>query len=251
MSDTVERFSNRVENYVKYRPDYPREILQIFRDEMNQQNDSIVADIGAGTGISARLFLENGNRVFGVEPNQAMREAAEEFLKDFPNFRSVEGTAENTNLENDTIDFVVAAQAFHWFNQTDARTEFKRILKENGFVVLIWNERQLDTTAFLIDYESLLIKFGTDYEKVRHENINRETLRDFFQTDFRQAVFQNRQSVDFDGLKGRMLSSSYIPSEENPRFLEMIKNLESLFAEHAEMGKINILYDTKVFYGQI
>ncbi len=251
MKETVERFSNRVENYVKYRPDYPREILQIFRDEMNQQNDSIVADIGAGTGISARLFLENGNWVFGVEPNAAMRKAAENFLKDFPNFRSVDGMAENTNLENGTVDFVVAAQAFHWFNQTDTRTEFKRILNDKGYVVLMWNERQLDTTAFLRDYENLLIEFGTDYEKVRHENITKETLRSFFQTDFRQAVFQNKQTIDFDGLRGRMLSSSYIPSEENPRFPEMIKNLESLFAEHAETGKINILYDTKVFYGQI
>ena len=218
---------------------------------MNLQTDSVVADIGAGTGISARLFLENGNRVFGVEPNAAMRNAAEEFLKDFPNYTSVDGTAENTALENETVDFVVAAQAFHWFDEEKTRAEFKRILKAGGFVVLMWNERQLDTTAFLRDYENLLIEFGTDYQKVRHENITKETLRDFFQTDFRQTVFQNRQTVDFDGLRGRMLSSSYIPSEENPRFAEMIKNLESLFAEHAETSKIDILYDTKIFYGQL
>ena len=251
MPTTVERFSNRVENYVKYRPDYPREILQLFRDEMNLQNDSVVADIGAGTGISARIFLENGNQVFGVEPNAAMREAAEKFLKEFPNFTSVDGTAENTNLETDTLDFVVAAQAFHWFDEARTRAEFKRILKADGFVVLMWNERQLDTTAFLRDYENLLIEFGTDYAQVRHENITKETLQRFFQTDFEQAVCQNKQTVDFDGLKGRMLSSSYIPSEENPRFPEMIKNLESLFATHAENGKIDILYDTKIFYGQL
>ena len=251
MPSTVERFSNRVENYVKYRPDYPREILQLFRHEMNLQNDSVVADIGAGTGISARLFLENENQVFGVEPNAAMREAAEKFLRDFPNFKSVNGTAENTSFENGTIDFIVAAQAFHWFDETKTRTEFKRILKENGFVVLMWNERQLDTTAFLKDYENLLIEFGTDYAQVRHENITEETLRDFFQTDFRQAVFRNRQTADFDSLKGRMLSASYIPSEENPCFSEMIEKLKMLFATHAENGKIDILYDTKVFYGHI
>jgi ubiquinone/menaquinone biosynthesis C-methylase UbiE len=249
--ETVERFSNRVENYVKYRPSYPTKILQLFVDEMNLRKDSVVADIGAGTGISARLFLENGNQVFGVEPNEAMRKAAEEFLKDFSNFKSINGTAENTSLENRSVDFIVAAQAFHWFDETKTRKEFKRILKDDGFIVLMWNERQLDTTAFLKDYEGLLIEFGTDYETVRHENITKETLQDFFQTDFRQAIFQNSQTVDFDGLRGRMLSASYVPSAENPRFREMLKNLESLFAEYAENGKIDILYDTKVFYGQI
>jgi len=249
--ETVERFSNRVENYVKYRPNYPAKVLQLFLDEMNLRKDSVVADIGAGTGISARLFLENGNQVFGIEPNEAMRKAAEEFLKDFSNFKSISGTAENTSLENGGVDFIVAAQAFHWFDKTKTRKEFKRILKDDGFVVLMWNERQLDTTAFLKDYESLLIEFGTDYETVRHENITKDTLQDFFRTDFRQAIFQNSQTVDFGGLKGRMLSSSYIPSAENPRFAEMLKNLESLFAEHAENGKIDILYDTNVFYGQI
>ena len=251
MSNSVERFSNRVENYVKYRPNYPKEVLNLFRYEMNLRNNLIVADIGAGTGISSKLFLENGNRVVGVEPNQTMRRAAEEFLKDFPNFSIVDGTAENTSLESQTVDFIVAAQAFHWFDEAQTRKEFKRVLKTGGFVVLMWNERQLDTTKFLRAYENLLIEFGTDYEKVRHENITKETLRDFFQTDFQQAVFQNRQTVDFNGLKGRMLSSSYIPAEENPRFSEMIKNLESLFAQHAENGKIDILYDCKIFYGQL
>lgn len=251
MANTVERFSDRVENYVKYRPGYPPEVLSLFRDEMNLQSDSVVADIGAGTGISAKLFAANENVVFGVEPNELMREAAEEFLRDLPNFKAIDGTAENTTIPDDSVDFVVAAQAFHWFDRTKTRREFKRILKDGGFVVLIWNERQLDTTAFLRGYENLLIEFGTDYERIRHDNITRETLRGFFQTDFRQAIFRNAQTVDFDGLRGRMLSSSYVPSADNPRFAEMIKNLESLFAEHAESGKIDILYDTKVFYGQI
>ena len=249
--NTVERFSNRVENYVKYRPNYPKEVLDLFAAEMNLRADSIVADIGAGTGISAKLFLENGNPVFGVEPNAVMREAAKNYLQNFPNFKIIDGTAENTNLPDESVDFVVAAQAFHWFDQTNTRKEFERIIKDKGFIVLIWNERQLDSTAFLRDYENLLTRFGTDYETVRHENITKKTLQDFFQTDFSQAVFQNAQTVDFDGLRGRMLSSSYIPSAENPRFAEMLKNLESLFAEHAENGKLDILYDTKIFYGQI
>lgn len=248
---TVERFSNRVENYVKYRPTYPAQVLELFRDRMNLQNDSIIADIGSGTGISAKLFLENGNTVYGVEPNAAMREAAENFLQDFPQFKSIEGTAENTNLENESVDLVIAAQAFHWFDRAKTRNEFKRILRDKGFIALMWNERQLDSTPFLRDYERLLIKFGTDYETVRHENITKETLQDFFQTDFEQKTFFNVQAVDFEGLKGRMLSSSYIPTAENSRFAEMLENLESLFAQHNENDKIEILYDTNIFYGQI
>ncbi|MBA3335178.1 MAG: class I SAM-dependent methyltransferase [Acidobacteria bacterium] len=251
MSDTIERFSNRVEDYVKHRPNYPKEVLDLFVSKMNLQTSSIVADIGSGTGISARIFLENGSMVFGIEPNASMRAAAEKFLTSFPKFQTVDGTAENTTLADKSVDFVVSAQAFHWFDRAKTRKEFRRILKDKGFVALIWNERQLDTTAFLRDYESLLIKFGTDYEIVRHENITSETLMDFFRTDLCQAVFQNKQTVDFEGLKGRMLSSSYIPLKENPRFGEMLENLESLFAEHAENGKIDILYTTKVFYGQI
>lgn len=248
---TVERFSNRVADYVKYRPTYPKEVLQLFQTEMNLQKDSIVADIGSGTGISTKLFLENGNTVFGVEPNEAMRHAAENFLTEFPNFKSVSGTSENTTLENDSIDFVVAAQAFHWFDRMKTRGEFKRILRETGFVALIWNERQLDSTAFLRGYEQLLIEFGTDYETVRHENVTKETLQNFFQTDFEQKTFSNVQKVSYKGLKGRMLSSSYIPTAENPRFAEMLEKLESLFAEHNQNDRIEILYDTKVFYGQI
>lgn len=249
--NSIERFSNRVADYVKYRPNYPKEIFDLFVSEMNLKNSSVVADIGSGTGISARMFLENGNLVFGVEPNALMRAAAEEFLADFPKFRSVEGTAEKTTLADKSVDFVVSAQAFHWFERVQTRKEFERVLKDKGFIALIWNERQLDTTAFLRGYESLLIEFGTDYETVRHENITKETLQDFFQTDFRQAVFQNKQTVDFEGLKGRMLSSSYIPSKEDLRFEEMLENLETLFAEQAENGKIDIFYTTKVFYGQI
>ncbi|MCY7375875.1 MAG: class I SAM-dependent methyltransferase [Pyrinomonadaceae bacterium] len=163
----------------------------------------------------------------------------------------VNGTSENTTLAEDSVDFVVAAQAFHWFKQEETRTEFKRVLRDEGYVALIWNERQLDTTAFLTDYERLLIEYGTDYETIRHDNITRESLQNFFPTDFKQAVFQNQQTVDFDGLKGRMLSASYVPSPENPRFPAMLKNLASLFAEHAENGRIDILYDTKIFYGQL
>ena len=251
MSSTVERFSNRVANYVKYRPDYPPPVLELFKSKMNLNADSIVADIGAGTGISARIFLENGNRVFAVEPNAAMREAAREFLRDFPKLNLIDATAEQTTLPDESIDFVVAAQAFHWFEPEAARLEFKRILRPNGFVALIWNERQLDATEFLREYEKFLFRYGKDYAEVRHEKVNEEFLENFFQKPFRRAVFPNAQNFDFKGLRGRALSSSYMPTETDAAFSAMNEDLKALFATHAENGKIQISYDTNVFYARI
>ena len=250
MSATVTRFSNRVANYVKYRPGYPAEMLGLFRDEMGLTSESIIADIGSGTGLSTKPFLENGNTVYGVEPNEAMREAAEEYLREFSNFISRVGTAESTNLADNSIDFVIAAQAFHWFDPDNTRTEFKRILKAGGFIALIWNERQLDTNDVLRAYEQRLLKYATDYEKVRHENIDKQKLGAFFETEYGRATFPNEQVFDFDGLRGRLLSSSYMPSEDSEAFPALEKELLELFAKHSEKDRIKLLYDTNIYYKQ-
>ena len=250
MTNSTQRFSDRVENYVKYRPGYPPEVIDLFRREMNLAPDSVVADIGSGTGISAWMFLENGNAVYGVEPNGPMRAAAEEFLKTFPKFHSLDGTAESTGLPDASVDIVVAAQAFHWFEPVLTHREFKRIRKPGGFTALTWNERQLDTTPFLRDYEQFLLKFANDYTKVRHENVTEESLKAFFQKEFRTAVFSNSQVFDLEGLLGRVASSSYMPNEMDESFPQMKKELQILVAKHAENGKIEILYDTAVHYTQ-
>jgi SAM-dependent methyltransferase len=248
MANTVTRFSNRVANYVKYRPGYPAEVLELFKNEMGLTKDSVLADVGSGTGLSAKLFLENGNAVYGVEPNAAMRAAAEEYLKDFPTFISRDGTAESTRLDDASMDFVTASQAFHWFDPDKTRAEFTRILKPGGWIALIWNERQLDTTEFLREYEKLLLKYATDYEKVRHENIDERKLSDFFQTAYRQATFPNVQVFDLDGLRGRLLSASYMPSEDHSSFPALEKELKELFTKHSENDRIRLLYDTNIYY---
>lgn len=247
---TAERFSNRVQNYVKYRPGYPPDVLRLFREEMGLTADSLIADIGSGPGVSSKIFLENGNTVFGIEPNAAMREAAEGLLSHLPNFYSRNGWAEETGLADGAVDFVVAAQAFHWFDPERTRAEFLRILKPGGHIVLIWNERQLDTTLFLREYEQFLLKFADDYNKVRHENINEAALKLFFQKEFRTAVFANSQEFDLDGLLGRVLSSSYMPTEADESFPQMRNELRSIVAKYAESGKIELLYDTAVHYSQ-
>jgi SAM-dependent methyltransferase len=251
MSDSVERFSNRVENYVKYRPDYPREIIPFLAANCGLTANSVVADVGCGTGISSRMFLENGNRVIGVEPNGAMRDAAVEQLADFPGFSIVDGTSTETTLPDASVDLVTAAQAFHWFEPVSTRPEFARILKPNGYIALIWNIRQLDTTPFLIEYEAFLQRFGNDYNFVRHENITEREISAFFGKEFGLATFPNVQIFDFEGLKGRMLSSSYMPNENSPIYGAMIEELRGLFAKHAESGRIEVFYDTNVYFSQL
>jgi SAM-dependent methyltransferase len=250
MSDTVHRFSNRVANYVKYRPGYPPYVLELFGNVMGLTKENVIADIGSGTGLSTRPFLENGNTVYGVEPNANMRAAAVEYLKEFQNFISHEGTAEKTNLDDASIDFVTAAQAFHWFDPDKTRDEFLRILKPGGYIVLIWNERQLDTTPFLREYETLLIEHAKDYERVRHENIDQEKLGDFFQTGYQHATFPNEQVFDLEGLRGRLLSSSYMPSEDDPAFPALEKDLRAIFTKYAEQDRIKVFYDTNIYYKQ-
>lgn len=248
MSDSVERFSNRVENYVRYRPDYPREIIAFLAANCGLTCESVVADIGCGTGISARMFLENGNRVIGIEPNAAMRAASLEYLSGFPAFESVDGTAAKTGLADASVDLVVAAQAFHWFDPVSTRKEFARILIQGGHVVLIWNERQVDTTPFLRAYEHLLLRYARDYSDVRHENVTAGRLSEVFGPGLKGVTFPNVQVFDFDGLKGRMLSSSYMPSETDAVYGQMIEELRSLFAKHSENDKIKVFYDTRVYY---
>ena len=251
MSDSVERFSNRVADYVKYRPDYPQEIVPFLTMTCDLTPDKVIADIGCGTGISSRMFLENGNAVFGVEPNEAMRTAAVEYLKAFPNFTSVDGTAEATRLEDASADIVVAAQAFHWFDTAATKAEFKRILTPGGFVVLIWNERQLGTTPFLVEYEALLARYSTDYAVVRHDRYSEDVVRGLFGDAVGAASFQNKQILDRAGLKGRMLSASYVPAAGQAGYDEMLTGLEGLFAKHARNDRIEILYDTNLYYSRI
>ena len=247
---SVERFSDRVANYVKYRPGYPPEVLEFFKTELGLTRYSRIADIGAGTGLSSKPFLENGNFVHGVEPNAAMREASKTFLAEFENFNSIDGTSDKTNLPDDSVDFVVAAQAFHWFEPEPTRNEFKRILKPGGYVCLIWNERQLDTTPFLREYEQLLLRFANDYGNVRHENITETELERFSLNPFSRKTFANQQIFDFEGVKGRLLSSSYMPNEGEPKYDPMIKELKDLFAKYEQGGKIAILYDTNVYFSR-
>lgn len=251
MGNSTTRFSDRVDNYIKYRPGYPPEIIDYLKAQDILKADSVIADIGSGTGISTEMFLKNGNTVYGIEPNKEMREAAERLLSGYLNFISIDGTAEETNLPNGSINIITAGQAFHWFDIPNAKTEFERILKPGGFVVLIWNEKQADSSPFMKAYEEMLLKFGTDYAEVKHENINEETFSSFFQNGYKLITFANEQIFDLEGIKGRLLSSSYAPSQGHPDHDPLLEELQRIFDEFSTNDKIRFDYITRLYSGPL
>jgi SAM-dependent methyltransferase len=249
--DSTQRFANRVENYLRYRPRYPREIVDLLKTECGLSPASVVADVGSGTGFLAELFLSNGNLVYGIEPNREMHEAGERLLQRFPRFKSMAGLAEETGLPGHSVDFVTAGQAFHWFDRAKCREEFKRILRQGGWVVLVWNDRRTDTTPFLREYEQLLHTYATDYAQVDHKRIDAAVLREFFGIEPARNEFPNHQYGDFAFLKGRLLSSSYVPAAGQPRHAEMLEGLKELFEKRHQHGQVTLEQDTLVYYGRL
>jgi ubiquinone/menaquinone biosynthesis C-methylase UbiE len=250
-NDNTKRFSNRVEDYVRYRPGYPVKIIAYLQNNFNLSADKLIADIGAGTGISAKLFLDAGYKVVAVEPNAPMREKSVELLGSFTNFVAIDGTAEQTNLEDHCVDAIVVGQAFHWFEKTATKKEFKRILKPNGIVVLIWNERLTDS-AFEKEYDQFIISHGKDYVQVDHRNISEAKIKEFFSpSTVEYIIFPNQQVFDLEGLEGRLLSSSYMPAKGEDGYDPMISDLQKLFDKYQQEEKITISYATKVFVSML
>ncbi|MCD2421628.1 class I SAM-dependent methyltransferase [Niabella pedocola] len=251
MQNSTLRFSNRVEDYVKYRPHYPAAIIPLLEQQHLLKPGLPVADIGSGTGISAELFLQKGYTVWGIEPNVEMRQKSEALLQSYPDFKAIDGTAEATTLPDHSVALVAAGQAFHWFNREQCRREFKRILKPGGGVALIWNER-LTATAFEKDYEELIVRHGNQYQKVDHRNIDDAAIEAFFAPGtVTLSVFNNQQVFTYEGLEGRLLSSSYMPVKDGPGYTEMVADLKALFNQYQTGNQVIIHYATKVYWGRL
>jgi SAM-dependent methyltransferase len=251
MLNSTERFSSRVENYVKYRPSYPAAVLELLSVRCELAATSTVVDVGSGTGILTELLLETGAEVFAVEPNREMRAAAEQLLSDYGRFRSVAGSAEATTLPNACVDLITASQAFHWFDVQKSQRELRRILRPRGWVALIWNERPLEAVPLLDEYDTLLRRHAPDYDRVREMRADESKMRDFFGRRPEVAVFPNRQTFDYAGLEGRLMSSSYAPEAGHPQHEPMIAGLRNLFERHSRAGKVLFPYRTLVYFGQL
>jgi len=248
----TERFADRVDDYVKYRPHYSPNVIKALQEHCELSPRHLVVDVGCGTGLLAKIFVENGNRVIGVEPNENMRKAGEAYLLGHERFRMVDGTAEKTGLLPESADFVVAGQAFHWFQPAATRREFARIVKSNGWVVLIWHEREMEATPFLRDYEALLQRYATDYGTVAHNKVaNYGALEQFYAPDRMGFVEQaTLQTFNYEGLRGRLLSSSYAP-RHGPAADAMLAALLELFHQYAKDGLVSMEYRTKIYIGHL
>jgi SAM-dependent methyltransferase len=250
-TDAKKRFSSRADDYIRYRPSYPTEAISVLRNECQLRSGHVIADVGSGTGFLSELFLKSGNRVYGIEPNEAMRKAGEEYLASYDSFVSIDASAEATTLENGTIDFVTAGQAFHWFEPAAARREFQRILKPAGWIVVMWNDRLMDS-AFAKAYEDLLVKYGTDYTSVRDSYPEIHSMQEFFAGGtVSQRDVPNAQVLDWEGLAGRLRSSSYAPLPAQPNYTPTMEALEELFRANQENGQVRMEYSTHVYFGKL
>lgn len=250
--DAKQRFSNRVENYIKYRPGYPTEIIPFLSGAIGLSPDTVIADVGSGTGILSDLFLRNGNTVYGVEPNDGMRQAAERLLGHCSNFHSHNGAAEATTLPPASIDLVTAGQVFHWFELEQTQQEFRRILKPGGQVVLISNTRKAESVPLMQAYEALLHQYGINYAHVAEKNVNAVTLELFFGGQhYSQKLMSNFQYFDFASLQGRLLSSSYAPPEGHPNYAPMMAELHQIFRRFQSEKQVQFEYATKIYYGPL
>jgi SAM-dependent methyltransferase len=251
--DSKQRFSSRVADYVRFRPGYPHDALTLLQKECGLSSGHVIADIGSGTGFLSELFLKNGNRVYSIEPNKEMREAGEEYLASYDSFGSIDASAEATTLEDETIDFVTAGQAFHWFDLAATRREFARIVKPDGWIVVMWNDREMNS-AFATAYEDVLVKFGTDYKRVRESYPEMDAMQQFFAGtggSVQQHSVPNAQILDWDGLLGRLRSSSYAPLEGQPNYAPMMAALDELFRANQAGGRVTMEYATHVYYGRL
>jgi SAM-dependent methyltransferase len=251
-TDAKQRFSNRVADYVRYRPSYPPALLDLLGKECGLRPSHTIADIGSGTGLLSRLFLDNGNHLYGVEPNAEMRAAGEEFLRDYPNFTSINGSAETTELPDGSADFITAGQAFHWFDVEKTNREFRRILKPDGWVVVVWQDRRMEETPFAREYEHLLERFGVEYKKVKDAYPEANKIRNFFDAGtFQSRDLPNQQILDWDGLRGRLASSSYAPTEKHENYAPMMAELQRIFDAYQQNGSVRMEYFARVYFGKL
>ncbi|RAJ77567.1 methyltransferase family protein [Chitinophaga dinghuensis] len=246
MNNTT-RFSNRAENYARYRPGYPAEIIPYLKNSIQLNSSKVIADIGAGTGISSAIFLKEGNPVFGVEPNDAMRQKAELYLMQYPDFHSVCGTAETTRLPDSCVDVILAGQSFHWFDQAATKVEFKRIAKPDAHIIIMWNVRELNTD-FAIAYENLLATYGRDYTADGRDVASEHKTTSFFHPcKFEKVTFSSREELSYEVLKGRLLSTSFVPAEEEEDSIPMMVTLDAIFDRYQESGKVSFDYTTTLY----
>ena len=243
----IERFSPLVENYAKYRPGYPEQILFTLEKHFGINNEKIIADIGSGTGQLSKLFVNKYYQTYGIEPNAAMRMVSINEFATYLNFKAIKGTAEQTFLYSESIDLIVAGQSFHWFDNEMSKIEFNRILKHKGIIALIWNERK-NETEFMQRYERLLQKHCSNYKINNHKEYDYRKIKELFsEKKVDLFIFENQQKMDFTAFIGRLKSCSYCPSENDKHYAFLMRGMNKLYENYKCEENITIEYNTLMF----
>ena len=249
--DPLRRFSSRARAYAAARPSYPRDVAELMRDAMGLGAGAVLADVGSGTGKLAEVLLEGGYAVVGVEPNAEMRAYAEAAFAGRPAFTSVDGTAQATTLAGASVDAVTAGQAFHWFDPAAVRAEWKRILRPGGWAILVWNLRRERATAFMAGYDDLIHRFATEMKLARAERADTSAIALLYDGRFETRTFEHIHLMDRETLRGRVVSSSFMPDASHPRHEEMLAATDALFERHAQHGFVRFEYDTPLYFGRL
>jgi ubiquinone/menaquinone biosynthesis C-methylase UbiE len=248
---STERFSGLANKYARGRPSYPSEAIDFIVEHCQLKEGGTVADIGCGTGIASRLFAQRNMRVKGIEPNEDMRkQALEDTLTTvWPKLEYLAGTAEDTGLQDSSIDLAICAQAFHWFDPDKALTEFHRILTPKGWIVLMWNERD-DSDTFTNAYSQLIRAIpGAARLEMGRSTAGEILLRYPTFSQSQKILFSNKQDVDEEGLLNRASSTSYAPKD--PEIANQLANkLKALFVQYQAGNKVSFAYITSLYIAQ-
>jgi ubiquinone/menaquinone biosynthesis C-methylase UbiE len=254
MADTYSQYSQTVEFYRRYRPRYPQTLITWLAGECGLAPDQVIADIGSGTGQMTELFLQHGHPVYAIEPNMDMRLAAETDLCAYPLLTSIAATAEATTLPDHSVDLITVGNAFHWFNHTQARAEFLRILRPSGWVMLAWNLERNTGSPFAIAFERWWqqhIDPVARFTRLSERKLPNYIAQFFGEGRFKQTSLDNYQVCDFDALLGVALSTLKAPQAHDPRYLPMRDDLQAIFSQHQSGGTVTLEYDAALIYGQL
>jgi len=250
--DPIKRFTGRAENYDKYRPTYPKEIILELKSKINMTPDKIIVEIGSGTGKLTKILLEEGYTVYGVEPNDEMRELAERSFRDSSKFISINGRAENTTIDDDFADFIIIAQAIHWFKPIETLREFHRILKPEGKIAIIWNQRDIEGSNLQKRYEEILLTYSPEYRNMPHRNLDQLKIREYIEpSSMREYKCKFSQNLSFSDMKGRLDSTSYVPKQDDPNYTSLIKELREMFDSFQKNELLEFPYITRLLYGNL
>lgn len=251
LNSSLGKFTGKAKEYADYRPSYPQPLIDFIYTKLGQPTRLKIADIGSGTGKMSRCLLNMGSTILGVEPNVDMRKEAEKLFSDNPSFHSISGTGENTTLPANSVDAVICAEAFHWFDNEKSRLEFKRILKQDGLVFLIWNSFSVEN-VYAGELDALCRKLceKNGYNDIKVSKDERaENL--FGKSNFEIKIFDNTFNQGFDGLLGGMLSASYAPKKGDDNFDEFVNGIGEIFKKYSDGGKIKTIFKTVCYFGRI